>query len=284
MNQIKIALLKAFTDDKCQGNPAGVILNADALSDEEMTYVAKEVGFSESVFVQKSNLADFKLRFFSSLGEVNLCGHATLSATHYIKEKGLSVTSFLTFETNTGIIQVNCSNKLMSMRMPLPTYITHEVEKAEVAKLFNLNQSELLNLPIEIISTGTPKLLVGIASLESLFSIRPDFEAIKEFSLRSGSRGIYAFTPQTMQASSDFHARQFNPIAGINEDPVTGVAAAALGAYVKKHGLLNKKQFIVEQGHVLNKFGKIFVNLEDGIEIGGFAVTYGEVFCNLDHI
>ena len=277
MRTINTILVKAFTLDKNQGNPAGVTLDADGLTDEQMRRIAQKVGASESVFVQESKKADFKLRFFSSVVEINLCGHAALAAAHCLKQNSATEKESIRFETKAGIVEVTYQDELMLMRMPTPTSMPCKVEKPEIASLLNINYSEILDFPFEIISTGTPKMMIGIKSLKSLFAITPDFEAIKTLCLKTGARGLYAFTSETIDPSSDFHARQFNPLAGINEDPVTGVAAAALGAYATKHNLLNKKSFVVEQGHIMDRFGKIFVNLENGIQIGGFAVVYREM-------
>ncbi|MCC2631320.1 MAG: phenazine biosynthesis protein phzf family, partial [Patescibacteria group bacterium] len=71
------------------------------------------------------------------------------------------------------------------------------------------------------------------------------------------------------------HARQFNPIFDLNEDPITGIAAGALGSYLAHHGLSPKKNFVIEQGYIIGKAGKIYVDLADGVKVGGNAVIVG---------
>lgn len=82
--KVKIILVKAFTKDKDQGNPAGVILNADKLSETDMLKISSELGFSESAFVSTSNIADFKIRFFTPTTEVAICAHATIATFHVL--------------------------------------------------------------------------------------------------------------------------------------------------------------------------------------------------------
>ena len=81
------------------------------------------------------------------------------------------------------------------------------------------------------LSTGTAKLIIPVKSLDILYGIKPDLDGIKEYCKRTETKGFYPFTFETKE-NSDFHVRQFNPLAGINEDPITGVAAGALRAYI----------------------------------------------------
>src|SRR3972149_3933249 len=95
-------LVKAFTKDSDQGNPAGVILGADDLTDLQMISISAELGFSESAFVQTSSKADFKVSFFTPNEEVPLCGHATIGTFHVLHEKGLISQGVSTQETKAG--------------------------------------------------------------------------------------------------------------------------------------------------------------------------------------
>ena len=106
-----------------------------------------------------------------------------------------------------------------------------------------------------------------------LKKIKPDLEGIKEYCKNTEARGMYPYTTETIEKESDFHTRQFNPLAGINEDPVTGVAAGALGSYIKEHKLSNKTRFVIEQGYIMNKAGKMIVDVSDGVKVGGYCVT-----------
>lgn len=110
-----------------------------------------------------------------------------------------------------------------------------------------------------------PQLLIKVPTLSVLFGIKLVFPAIASFCKENGIKGLYPYTDQTMLHDSTFHARQFNPLAGINEDPVTGVAGAALaGSY--------GKDCIIEQGHCMNAFGRMFIRIDLSIQVSGHAV------------
>lgn len=275
--KIKAILVKAFTKDKSQGNPAGVIFDADNLSDHQMIKISAELGFSESAFVQKTDKADFRVRFFTPAQEVDLCGHATIASIHALQEEGKISGDVITIETKVGVLPIEyLQNGMIVMTQAEPRFGGSNHNRKEIARLLNISEKEIIDYPIEIVSTGTPKLIIPVKSLETLFKIKPDLDGIKKYCQDHEVKGFFPFTFETMEKDSDFHARQFNPLAGIDEDPITGVAAGALGAYIAKHKLLDKNNFIIEQGYSMKKGGKIYVSINGGVKVGGYAVKFGE--------
>ena len=278
---LHINLVKAFTKNKNEGNPAGVVFDADSLTSEQMIRVSKELGFSESAFVQKSDKASYKVRFFTPTQEVDLCGHATIATFHTLFEsgklniKGESATT--SQESNAGILPVTVhKDGLVVMTQPNPKYSNPVENREEVASLLSLSSNDLIkNLPIQAVSTGSLKVMIPIKNRELLFSIKPQLEEISKYCKRYKYQGFYPFTLDTVDKNSDFHTRQFNPMAGINEDPITGVAAGALGCYAVKYNILNKKRFVIEQGYVLKKPGKVYIDIMESVEVGGYATTFG---------
>ena len=279
--QVKVKLVNAFTKSLKGGNPAGVVLDADKLTDNQMIDISSKLGFSESAFVQKSKNADFKVRFFSPTQEVDLCGHATIATFHTLIELGkidfgTLDTKIVTQETKSGILPVECNkNGLIVMTQKKPKFYQIKNDRELISKLLGIKITDLMEHPIQSVSTGVAKLIIPVKSLNVLYRIKPDLDGIKEYCKDKGTKGFYPFTFETKE-NSDFHARQFNPLAGINEDPITGVAAGALGAYIVHHKLSEKNQFVVEQGYIMNKPGKIYVWVSDTVKVGGYAVTVGE--------
>jgi PhzF family phenazine biosynthesis protein len=279
---MKTILVKAFTKNKNQGNPAGVIFDADKLLDHRMIDISKELGFSESAFVVKSDKAKFGIRFFTPTQEVDLCGHAMIATVCALLKKrkiylGRETSKTVTIETGAGIIPVEIhKDGLIVMTQKEPQFWGDEHSKNEVAKLLGISIDEVMDYPIQTVSTGTPKLMVGVSSLETLFKIKPDLEGMTIYCKEHLVKGFYPFTSETMDEDSDFHARQFNPLAGIDEDPITGVAAGALGAYVVKHKISDKNNFVIEQGYCMGKGGKMYVTVDDKVKVGGYAVIFGE--------
>jgi PhzF family phenazine biosynthesis protein len=279
---LQVILVKAFTQNKAEGNPAGVVLDANGLTAADMISISAKLGFSESAFVQASNVADFKVRFFTPQQEVPLCGHATIATFHALKEAGMiqlgsqpSVTK--TQEAQAGLLPVTVHRDgLIVMTQPQPIYGEPVQDLAEVTDLLGLTPADLLiNYPIQSVANGGSKLLIPLKSREVLFAIQPNFAGIMSYCKANNVRGFYPFTLDTIDPNSDFHARQFNPLLGINEDPITGVAAGALGSYAVKHKLLPKQTFVIEQGYIMDKPGKMYVEIGPEVTVGGYAVTLG---------
>ncbi len=278
----KTFLAKAFTKDKEQGNPAGVVIDANGMSDAEMLSIAQDLKFSESAFVQASDVADYKVRFFSVEEEVPFCGHATVATWYTLIEQGVikfDGNDEIKFkqETKAGVLPVFCrKDGFIVMVQNQPEFGLVEEDRNLIAKLLSISDKEILGHPIQSVSTASTKLIIPISNLEVLKNIKPDLKGIYDYTERTGVRGFYPFTKETLDPESDFFARQFNPFIGIDEDPITGVAAGALGAYINKYKLLDKTSFIIEQGYFMGKGGKMYVDVSDGIKVGGYAVTFGE--------
>jgi PhzF family phenazine biosynthesis protein len=279
----EVFLTKAFTQNSELGNPAGVMLNASGMTEAQMINVAAMLGYSESAFVMPSKKADFFVRFYTPIVEVPLCGHGTIATFHTLIKEGLinfseSNSVEVTQETKAGILRVECRRDgFVIMAQGGSIFNEPHGEKKMIAELLGVSEQDLLDYPLQSVSTGgAPKLMIPVASLAALQGIKPDLEGIKAYCQKTEARGFYPFTSETLNPDYDFHARQFNPLAGINEDPITGVAAGALGCYVKKYGLINKDELVVEQGYVLGRGGEMFVDLKNGVKVGGYGVVFGK--------
>jgi len=284
MSRVKVFLVTSFTQDKHAGNPAGVVLHAESLSDEQMQRIATKLGFAETAFVLPSDKADFRLRFFAPNHEVDLCGHGTIATFHVLRTQGLvdlenKEKNSLIQETRAGLLTVTChQDGRIVMAQTDPIFGEIEKDKARIAALLGIIESDMVeDLPTQVVSTGTPKLLIPLKSLAAVRAITPDIEGIKAYCRATTARGFYPFTTESPIAGADFYARQFNPLADENEDPVTGVAAGALSCYAKKYRLYDDKQaFVVAQGHDLGKGGNMFVDVSNGVNVGGYAVVFGQ--------
>jgi PhzF family phenazine biosynthesis protein len=188
--KVKIYTLNAFSKTEDGGNPAGVVLDADFLSDSEMKHIAKIVGFSETAFIQKSNSADFRVRFFTPHAEVDLCGHATIATFYLLSYKGIINNGEYTQETKAGILKVeNQKNETIYMYQNKPVF-SEIIDKKEVSDSLNVHESVILkNFPTQIVSTGLKDILIPINSLKELHSIKPDFNKIISISRKYGVIG-----------------------------------------------------------------------------------------------
>lgn len=300
--QANIHLVKSFTQNPEQGSPTGVVLDADNLTDTHMQQIATELNFAESAFVlpPHSDDADYRLRFFAPKGEVDLCGHATIATFHTLVEQGRinidekTGKADLVQETRAGKLGVTCyDDGRVVMKQKDPEFGAIEEDRGRIAQMLGFStlvgSHEIYSifpddLPLQVVSTGTPKLLIPLLETWILRMVEPDLEAIKSYCSETGGRGFYPFATEGLMQPADFYARQFNPLADENEDPITGVAAGALGAYAGKYALLGgkKQQFVVAQGYNLDMGGDMFVDISDGVRVGGYAVGYGERTVILD--
>jgi PhzF family phenazine biosynthesis protein len=263
----------AFTDRPYTGNSAGVVLNADGLAEAEMNLLARELRHSETVFVLKpeSHDHDVHLRYFTPLTEVPICGHATIAA-HVARAAILgSPLGESTQRTGAGLQRVEISATAGRYRVtlhqgrpkfkaPLGAPLTDQILEA-----FALRPEELLKkLPVQIVSTGHAKVIVPLAvTAERLDTLAPNLDALSALSSAIDCSGFFAFRMGDNDSYTE--GRTFSPAIGIAEDPVTGNANGALGAYLVRHGVLrgsDQVRFEGHQGRALGRPGCVFVRVD----------------------
>lgn len=283
MRSVEVLKVDAFTNRPYRGNPAGVVLDAEDLGDGEMLQLARELNTSETAFVFPSRKADLRIRFFAPSGEIPLCGHATVAAFHALAEEGLvpireGVNRFRQ-ETGAGVLGVEVTVtegrvERVSMEQRPPRLLSTEVDTGRMARLLGTESRHLAGPPCAV-STGLPVLLVGLKSLKKLSSLRPDMAGLKVLCKGEGLAGVHCFTTETLSPEARVHARFFAPALGIPEDPVTGTANGALGAYLAGGRDL---EMACEQGYSVGRPGLVFVEVRARggrmrVRVGGSAVT-----------
>jgi PhzF family phenazine biosynthesis protein len=284
MVKVKVFLLKSFGVDETGGNPAGVVLGADALTDEQKKAISKEVNFSETAFVEASDKADFKVRFFTPTEEVDLCGHATIAVYSLLFQKLLLKSGNFKQELKAGILGIEVQNDgLVIMEQSLPQF-SENIPLEDIADVFDMPVI-VDGLKPQIVSTGLRDIMLPVRSREQLSALKPNFGKMADLNKKTNSIGIHAFTLDTIDPKSIAHCRNFAPLYGITEESATGSSNGALACYLYHHGKLNDRNLHnmkFEQGYSMNKPSEIFVGLEvDGqqitkVTVGGRAVLFGE--------
>ncbi|MHA1906455.1 MAG: PhzF family phenazine biosynthesis protein [Candidatus Thorarchaeota archaeon] len=291
--ELKFVHVDAFTEQPYGGNPAGVVLGSDNLTDEQIQKIARELNVQETVFVSGSYTADYRFRYMSPTGEVDFSGHATIAAFHALVEAGLAeisqdVTMF-SLETHSGILQIEIVKNDTSGHHEVQ--ITHEkpefldtYDSVEYAEALGLNLVDIMSLyPIQTVNTGLPTLMVPVISLEALQKVKPDWEKLEELSSDADYVAIQVFTKDAHEVTSDAHARHFAPALGVREDPVTGAAAGCQGSYMVHYGWISSintvSSIVIEQGHMMDRPGKVIVEVQgtqndiQQVKVSGTAVT-----------
>lgn len=288
----RVYQVDSFTEEKFAGNPAGVVANAEGLEPEQMQKIARELNNSETAFVFQSagKDCDVHVRFFTPLKEVPICGHATVAA-HYIRALENNLGSCRVIQkTGAGILPVDIIKENNSYRIvmtqgkiefeePLNAGIAGEILEALGLPADDRDE----RCPVQIVSTGHSKVMIGIKSRQKLNSLEPEMHKLACLSKEIKCNGYFVFTFDSGEKDILTNGRMFAPAIGINEDPVTGNANGPLGAYIVKHKLINFAgrtfSFKGKQGIAIGRPGIVNVEIDvvnnEPVEarIGGSAVV-----------
>jgi len=315
----------AFTKTLFKGNPAGVVLDADGLTDNQMQAIARELNNSETAFILPPDGDDHevRIRFFTPTIEVPSCGHATVAA-HYVRAVKNNLPSQTIYhKIGIGVLPIDIIKEkddpaysgagykiMMTQGKPEFLDIIKSETKNYLLSSLGISKNDLYeNFPIQIVSTGHSKVIIGIKSKQKLNSLKPNNFNLAELSKKIGCNGYFVFTFDSDDKEIPIesgqvltHGRMFAPAIGINEDPVTGNANGPLGAYLIKYNSALAHQswlgqaetdqgrdrlvkhdgkffsFKSKQGEAINREGICYVEvfIEEGIpvkvKIGGYAV------------
>ncbi len=282
MTATRVLLVDAFTDEPCAGNAAGVVPDADDLTGGQMQAIAAELGASETAFVRESGDADRRIRYFTPTTEVDLCGHATIATHAHLFADGAIEAGEHTLETNAGVLGVEVEDDSTVWMTQNPPEIREvDVSYERVAAATGFDEEALRgasdDLPLAVASTGFPFLVAPVTYLSDLGDGNPDFDAVEALADDIDAHGVYAFSFDTLDGDSTLHGRAWVPSAGIKEDPVTGMASGATGAYLEHYGAFGgdiADEMVFEQGHFVDRPGHVRVRVQDGgaPKVGGTAV------------
>lgn len=223
MENIKTYIVDSFTDKPFKGNPAGVCLLKEDLTDSQMLDIAKELGLSETAFVKQTRSDnEFSIRYFSPKMEIPLCGHATLAASKVVFQNNPNKKKivFQNFE-NLRIPTLNVDQAII---MEFPIYET-TTQGAPIQLLNALGISEIIN---SVYNEETKILLLEIDSDVVLQNLRPNYSQLKES--HKAINGVLV-TALSSKPDYDFESRYFWPWSGTDEDPVTGGTHTFLAPY-----------------------------------------------------
>jgi EmrB/QacA subfamily drug resistance transporter/PhzF family phenazine biosynthesis protein len=277
---VQVIRYAAFTDDPRGGNPAGVVLDAASLDDEQMLQIAQHVGYSETAFLRPRPDApgDFDVRYFSPEIEVPFCGHATVAAGVALAERdgpGEPV-----FHVKAGPVRVSIRVDSSGRASASLTSVRPHVEEAtdgaiaEALRALNWRCDDLdPQLPPRIAYAGVRHLILAAATRARLSALDYDFEHLKCLMLE-----LDLTTMHLVWRKRDdlYHARNPFPVGGVYEDPATGAAAAAFGGYLRALSLVpTPPRVTVLQGQDMGRPSLIIVDIgsgDSGITVTGSAV------------
>ncbi|WP_438314663.1 PhzF family phenazine biosynthesis protein [Streptomyces sp. HUAS TT3] len=275
----------AFSDDPAGGNPAGVVLDASALDDAAMLRIAAGLGYSETAFLSAPPPGldgapgrAFTLRFFSPKAEVSFCGHATVAASVALAER--IGPGELVFATPAGTVPVSvAATDGGGLRAVLTSVEPHteEIADADLAEALAALDWPAADLdpqfPPRIAFAGARHLVLGAATRARLADLDYDFARLEALMRRldlTTVQLVHRAGPDT------FHVRDPFPVGGVVEDPATGAAAAAFGAYARELGLVPEAAVLtLLQGQDMGRPGVLTVELradDPRVRVGGAGV------------
>jgi PhzF family phenazine biosynthesis protein len=245
--KIEINIINAFTKDGKGGNPAAVVLDAHELSPQQKQKVAILAGLSETAFISRSAVADFRFDFFTPARQIADCGHATVAAFAHLKQIGKISPS----ETNSskeiidGRREIMFKGREVYMEQRAPEFSQLSEDDATFV-IASLGLSDNGYKPL-ISDNGNRFVLLDVENKENLSALKADMKLIRKFSEKHDLIGYYIFS---RSSNTDATTRMFAPAYGIPEESATGMAAGQLAAYLH-HNNPQKQQFHIEQGHFM---------------------------------
>jgi PhzF family phenazine biosynthesis protein len=286
----RLLRLSAFTTDPRGGNPAGVWIGEELPGEAEMQRVAAEVGYSETAFLAPdgSGVAGrFRVRYFSPVAEVQFCGHATIAAGVALGELELAAPSDtqdgagqIVLQTNGGPVVVGVAPDGAGLTRATLTSVTTWVRAPDPAllsgalALLGWRTDDLdPDLPPAVGFAGVRHLILAARYRERLASLEYPFEALKALMLEHDLTTLQLIW---REAPDRFRARDPFPVGGVVEDPATGAAAAALGAYLRaRDDGVSPGSFEIVQGAEMGRPSRLTVAIvagEAGVRVSGNAV------------
>lgn len=298
---LKFYQADVFTGQPFGGNPVAVFPDAEGLTDDQLQRIAREMNLSETVFVfpPTDPAAAARLRIFTPTQEIPFAGHPVLGTFYVLAHlKRISIQEGITHvtqECNIGLFPIEVhvehgSVVRVVMAQPKPEFLeplTAIDELYLIAGALGIPKHVIADAkwPLQVVSTGLPVLIVPVRTLTAARSIVPDASAIIKVCERFGANGITVFTTVTVESFASVHARMFAPKIGILEDPATGSAGGALGAYLVHNGVVEvgpTTEILIEQGYEIDRPSRILVQVESeddviqGVTVGGQCVLVVE--------
>jgi trans-2,3-dihydro-3-hydroxyanthranilate isomerase len=298
VSELQFQQVDVFTNRPFTGNPLAVFPDAEGLSADDMQMIAREMTAPETTFVVKPQSAEalWRFRIFTPTVELPFTGHPALGALWVMAERGGVTLSepvtTVVYEQGVGPLTAdffvtNGQLDFIMMAQCQPLYMSVLSDVRPLAQGLGVPPDVILGtgLPAQVVSTGMPQLMVpfrSLAAIQSLDAADMDIPTLTRTLNRVGASFTQVFTTETLDPDAHVHARGFGHLVGIPEDPVTGSACGALGAYLVRHNVVPPKgptvRITCEQGSEIKRPGYVFVEVDhrDGVatavRAGGRAV------------
>jgi trans-2,3-dihydro-3-hydroxyanthranilate isomerase len=273
MTSFRYVIADVFTDRPLAGNQLAVFTDAREISEDRLQPLAREMNFSETVFVYPAHAdGHARMRIFTPTAELPFAGHPVLG-TAFVLAGPLQLPE-IRLETGAGVIPVALEREgarivFGRMSQPVPTVEPYS-QKEALLRALDVERSEL---PVELYDNGIGHVYVALPSEEAVSGLRPDLGALAEL---TGIVGVNCFAGEGKR----WKTRMFAPADGVPEDPATGSAAGPLACHLARHGRIPFGQEIeIAQGAEVGRPSMLYARVEgsperiERVEVGGSAVV-----------
>jgi len=253
--QIEVRIVNAFIDGTTGGNPAGVVVDANALTTVQKGAVARQVGLSETAFVSASGVATVKIEFFTPTRQIPHCGHATIATFSLLRQMGMVGEGRLSKETIDGTRAILVDEGMVFMEQRAPKYTqvpaTSELGDRVVASLGPMRPQLVGGVDPSVVNTGNAFLIIPVGDERSVAALRPHHDLVESLSDELDLVGYYVFSTTTKVRGRHAGARMFAPRFGIPEEAGTGMAAGPLACFLHDHLGVEDREIFIEQGWLM---------------------------------
>jgi PhzF family phenazine biosynthesis protein len=265
MNTLRFKQVDVFTSQPFRGNPVAVVVGAEALDTAAMQRIANWTNLSETTFLLKSEVADYRLRIFTPLQELPFAGHPTLGSCHAALESGfIENKKAVKQECAAGLFDLAVEGDRISVLGPQP-------KMTPVAEPIG---AEVASVPMRI-DVGAVWVVAEVRDARFLAALKPDVPVLMKLSEKLDLAGICLFA-KSDDRDSAIHVRAFAPYHGIPEDPVCGTGNLSIAAYLRHHKDDRfGDAYVARQGMQMGRDGRVYMRHDAGgrAHLGGASVT-----------
>ena len=304
MKEYRFIQVDVFTDRPFGGNPLAVFPEAKGLTTEEMQCLAREMNLSETTFVLPSQAAGadclFKVRIFTPAAELPFAGHPVVGThwalAHLGRVELREPVTQVRFELGVGVLPadlhvVGGRVERVVMTQDRPTFHAVLEDVTALAAGLGLAPEAITEtgLPVQVVSTGVPQMMVPVRSLaevQGLDASQLNTAALNQACRAVGTQCVMVFTFETERPEATVHVRMFAPLLGVPEDPATGSANGALGAYLVHHRAVPVTEpttyIVSEQGAEICRPSTLYIEVDSrsdettAVRVGGQVVLVAE--------
>lgn len=288
-HRVRFKQVDVFASRPFTGNPLAVVFDADDLSSDDMQAIARWTNLSETSFLLAPTdaRADYRVRIFTTKGELPFAGHPTLGTAHAFLESDRTpkTPGRLVQECGAGLIDLAAGEHGAWAFAAPPARMT-PLAAAQHDALRDALRSDAIDFTATPcgVDNGAPWLVVRLASAQAVLALDVDYERIEAVAASVGAHGLATYGPHEADGPATFEVRCLMTGLGKGEDPVTGSANAAIAMLLEQQNRRPGKRYTVRQGTALGRDGRVHVAYDDAagkIWVGGHSVTVVDGTCRL---